>query len=90
MRTCFLAALAAVTPLFVAAKPNILLILADDQDMQMGSLQYQSVVQRELIDKGRLFKNHYTTTSQCCPSRASLLRGQQSHNTNITNVVAPG
>lgn len=71
-------------------RPNIILIMTDDQDLRLGSTDYQSVLQRELMDKGTEFLSHYTTTANCCPSRASFLRGQQTHNTNITHVNAPG
>ncbi|KAK2598380.1 hypothetical protein N8I77_011800 [Diaporthe amygdali] len=73
-----------------ASGPNIVFIMTDDQDKRLGSLDYMSVVQRELVAKGTEFSNHYTTQALCCPSRSSLLRGQQVHNTNITNVVKPG
>lgn len=72
------------------AQPNIVVLLSDDQDRRLGSLDYQSAVQRELIAKGTEFVNHYATVAQCCPSRASLFRGQAGHNTNITHVSAPG
>lgn len=73
-----------------ASGPNIVFIMTDDQDKRLGSLDYMPVVQRELVAKGVEFSNHYTTQALCCPSRSSLLRGQQVHNTNITNVVKPG
>jgi N-acetylglucosamine-6-sulfatase len=73
-----------------AGKPNIVFIFPDDQDLQLGSLDYQPVLQRELMAKGTTFSNHYATVSECCPSRASLFRGQAAHNTNITYVSAPG
>ncbi|KAF3811691.1 Extracellular sulfatase SULF-1-like [Colletotrichum gloeosporioides] len=66
-------------------KPNIVFIMTDDQDCRLGSTDFQSILHRELISKGTEFTNHWTTTAQCCPSRAGLLRGQQSHNTNITH-----
>ncbi|RFN43342.1 arylsulfatase [Fusarium flagelliforme] len=71
-------------------KPNIVFIFTDDQDLHLDSIKYQKALQSELIAKGTSFSNHYVTTAQCCPSRASLLRGQASHNTNITHVEAPG
>ncbi|KAI0016802.1 arylsulfatase [Xylariomycetidae sp. FL0641] len=72
------------------SKPNIVFILSDDQDYRLGSLDFMSTVNAELVSKGVSFSNHHTTTSQCCPSRTSLLRGQAAHNTNITMVFAPG
>ncbi|KAI0452919.1 arylsulfatase [Xylaria acuta] len=73
-----------------AKRPNIVFILTDDQDLHLRSLDYQPIVNRELIDKGTTFSQHYVTVAKCCPSRASLLRGQAGHNTNITEVSAPG
>lgn len=71
-------------------RPNIVFIMADDQDRLLNSTDYMPALQREMFAKGTEFTNHYTTMALCCPSRSSLLRGQQVHNTNITNVVAPG
>ena len=74
----------------VGKKPNIVFILSDDQDRRLGSTNFQSVLQREIVSKGVEFTNHYGTTAQCCPARTSILRGQFSHNTNITHVHGPG
>ncbi|KAI1461047.1 arylsulfatase [Annulohypoxylon moriforme] len=71
-------------------KPNIVLIFTDDQDLRLGSVEHMPILQKELVQKGTQFTNHYATVALCCPSRASLLRGQAAHNTNVTNVVSPG
>lgn len=73
-----------------AGRPNIVFIMADDQDRLLNSTDYMPALQREIFAKGTEFTHHYTTMALCCPSRSALLRGQQVHNTNITNVVAPG
>ncbi|KAI1095111.1 arylsulfatase [Rostrohypoxylon terebratum] len=73
-----------------ATKPNIVLIFPDDQDFRLGSTEHMPILQKELVQKGTQFMNHYATIALCCPSRASLLRGQAAHNTNITNVDSPG
>ncbi|CAJ2504933.1 Uu.00g123270.m01.CDS01 [Anthostomella pinea] len=86
-----------------SSSPNIVFIMTDDQDRRLGSTDYQSVLQRELVAKGTEFTNHYTNQALCCPSRSTLLRGQtvrlsynetltvqRAHNINLTNVVAPG
>ncbi|KAJ3137228.1 hypothetical protein HK100_000736 [Physocladia obscura] len=67
-------------------RPNIIFILTDDQDVHMDSLEYMPFVKKHLIDKGTLFKNHFTTTAICCPSRVSLLKGQFAHNTKFVDV----
>ncbi|KAI1810156.1 arylsulfatase [Poronia punctata] len=71
-------------------KPNIVLIMTDDQDRRLGSLTHMPILQREMVSKGVDFTNHYTNQALCCPSRSTLLRGQTVHNTNLTNVVQPG
>ncbi|KAI0905834.1 arylsulfatase [Ustulina deusta] len=71
-------------------RPNIVFIMTDDQDLHLDSLDYQPVVRREIAEKGTTFSRHYVTVAKCCPSRASLLRGMAGHNTNITEVSAPG
>ena len=58
------------------ARPNILFILTDDQDVQMGSLDFMPRVKEHLIDKGLQFKRHYCTVALCCPSRVSLWTGK--------------
>lgn len=65
----------------VDGKPNIILILTDDMDM---SLVPQMPHMQELIaDQGAEFTNYFVTSPLCCPSRASMIRGQYPHNTNI-------
>ncbi|KAJ3398554.1 hypothetical protein HDU80_008798 [Chytriomyces hyalinus] len=72
-----------------AAKPNIILLLSDDQDAGMNSLDYMPILQKYLAQEGTTFENHYTTTAICCPSRVSILKGQFAHNTNFTDVGPP-
>ncbi|UPL03060.1 hypothetical protein LCI18_013994 [Fusarium solani-melongenae] len=81
---------AAVGAAAAHSKPNIIVLLTDDQDIRLNSLDYQGVLQRELSQQGVTFVNHHVTTAVCCPSRATLLRGQLAHNTNVTHVRAPG
>ncbi|KAJ3542734.1 hypothetical protein NM208_g3937 [Fusarium decemcellulare] len=70
--------------------PNIVFLLTDDQDERLSSTKHQPVLNKEIIDKGTYFRNHHVTTAVCCPSRATLLKGQLAHNTNITHVRSPG
>lgn len=68
-------------------KPNIVFILTDDQDAR--TLRYMPRVQRELVEKGTTFKNGILSLPSCCPSRATMLRGQYSHNHKIGNGARP-
>ncbi len=72
------------------SKPNIILIISDDQDLHLGSLSYMPNVQSSIISSGLLSTSHFGPTPLCCPARATLLRGQTAHNTNITHVGPPG
>jgi N-acetylglucosamine-6-sulfatase len=72
-----------------ASRPNFILIMTDDQDLLMGSIDYQPAVQKHFKEKGTWFKKHFCTVSLCCPSRVSFLTGQAAHNTNVTDVFAP-
>jgi len=62
-------------------RPNIVSILTDDMD---SSLMPYLENTNELIGKnGATFTNYFVTSSLCCPSRASMLRGQYPHNTDV-------
>jgi N-acetylglucosamine-6-sulfatase len=61
-------------------KPNIVLIVADDLDY---SVFQRSTLDSVWVPKGASFTNALDTTSLCCPSRASILRGQYAHSTGL-------
>lgn len=62
-------------------RPNIILVITDDQPI--SSVSYLPELNARLIERGVTFRNSYTTTPVCAVSRASTLRGQYAHNTNI-------
>lgn len=70
--------------------PNILFLFNDDQDLVLGSMDYLDSITSRVQPRGFTFDNHFATVALCCPSRVALLRGQHAHNTNITDVRAPG
>lgn len=69
-------------------KPNIIFIIADDLDTE--SMDHLPRLQSLLADRGTTFANFFVSLALCCPSRASILRGQYAHNTEIFTNNAPG
>lgn len=70
-------------------RPNVLVVLTDDQRWDCISLHERSVVKTPHIDRlgreGIYFKNAFCTTSLCSPSRASLLSGLYAHAHGVSN-----
>ncbi len=65
------------------ARPNVIVIMTDDMDTREKSLAAMPNVQRLIAQEGITFTNNFATFPLCCPSRASLLTGQFSHNHGI-------
>lgn len=63
--------------------PNIVLILTDDLDETLHSTDVMPHLKSEIADRGVTFDNFFVSLSLCCPSRASILRGQYAHNTRV-------
>jgi N-acetylglucosamine-6-sulfatase len=68
-------------------RPNIVFILTDDLDTE--SVSVMPKLESKLIDEGTTFNNAFVTDPLCCPSRATFLRGQYSHNTRIAGNSPP-
>jgi N-acetylglucosamine-6-sulfatase len=70
----------------LTAKPNIIFILADD--MRKDDLKYMPKTRSVLKTKGMSFSNAFVSNPLCCPSRATILRGQYAHNTGVWSNMA--
>jgi N-acetylglucosamine-6-sulfatase len=72
--------------------PNIIVIPADDLaagDLTPLTLEHMPNLREELIEKGTTFDNTFVTNSVCCPSRATILRGQYAHNHQVLHNQSP-
>ena len=82
---------ARVGPSPAPARPNIVLILTDDQRFDTiavthsidGTTPVMPNVVNELVDHGVTFQNSFATTALCAPSRSSLLAAKYSHTTGV-------
>jgi len=73
-------------------QPNIIFILTDDMRKDDLTKTYMPQTTTELVEKGMSFKNAFVSNPLCCPSRATIMRGQYGHNTDIwfnTNIFDP-
>jgi N-acetylglucosamine-6-sulfatase len=66
-----------------ATKPNIIFILTDDMRKDDLNPTYMPQTSTQLVEKGRSFKNAFVSNPLCCPSRATIMRGQYSHNNKV-------
>uniref|UniRef100_A0A4W3I4T4 N-acetylglucosamine-6-sulfatase n=1 Tax=Callorhinchus milii TaxID=7868 RepID=A0A4W3I4T4_CALMI len=66
-----------------SSKPNIVLILTDDQDVLLGGMVRSFGPQR-------VFFCVYVASPLCCPSRASILTGKYPHNHRVFNNTLEG
>jgi N-acetylglucosamine-6-sulfatase len=68
------------------SRPNIVLILTDDQRWDQIGPDWMPTVESLLADKGVTFTNGFVSNPLCCPSRATILTGETSgHNGVWTN-----
>ncbi len=69
-------------------KPNIVFILADDMGWMdwtvNGSKYYDTPNLERLAKRGMVFKNAYSASPLCSPTRASILSGQYPHRFHLT------
>ena len=64
-------------------RPNVVFILTDDQ--RYDSLWAMPTVQQDLVSRGVTLPNYFLSDPLCCPSRASIMRGQYAHGTGVYN-----
>jgi arylsulfatase A-like enzyme len=68
-------------------KPSIVFILTDDQ--RWDTMDAMPIVQRELAARGVTFTNALVEDPLCCPSRATILTGQDAHTHGVWQNSGP-
>jgi N-acetylglucosamine-6-sulfatase len=68
-------------------RPNVVLVMSDDQAAE--TQRYMPRTNALLGNGGVTFNNNFATYSLCCPSRATMLTGQYSHNHDIRGNTPP-
>ena len=74
---------AAVAP----PRPNIVVLETDDQTL--AEMEVLPSVRRLIGGEGVTFDNNFDAFSLCCPSRATFLTGQYSHNNGVRGNAPP-
>jgi N-acetylglucosamine-6-sulfatase len=69
------------------ARPNVLVLMTDDQTVE--SMRVMTNVNALLAARGTTFANNFASFPLCCPSRATFITGQYGHNHTIMGNAAP-
>jgi N-acetylglucosamine-6-sulfatase len=70
-------------------RPNILLLVLDDQDAFTPFWDAMPRTRRMVRDKGMTFTTAFAPTPICAPGRCTLLSGRLAHNTGVFTLVGP-
>jgi arylsulfatase A-like enzyme len=73
----------------LSARPNLVVVLTDDQDLVLGSLDFMPKTRALIGDQGMTFSNHFVPLSLCCPSRSTILTGLHVHNHRVLTNFPP-
>ena len=72
-----------------ADRPNILILVSDDQPLSLFTRKLMPSVFSHVVDQGVRFERFYVNSSVCCPSRAEILTGLNEQHTGVDDNGAP-
>ncbi len=64
-------------------RPNVLVVLTDDQTVSQLTRETMPKTLKALANKGSSFTNSIVSSPLCCPSRAGFLSGEYPHNSGV-------
>jgi arylsulfatase A-like enzyme len=70
-------------------RPNIVFIVTDDLDAKLNTIDYMKNLQELMIARGTSIDDFLISSSVCCPSRATILRGQYTHSHHVLDNTLP-
>src|SRR3954470_15398144 len=86
-------------PAVAAGRPNVIIILSDDQRWDKITPEYTPQIWSQLVNASTssvhpdatstYFQNSFVTNPLCCPSRTTILTGQYSHTTGVWSNDGP-
>ena len=82
MSTCLIlvAILCHSSNAYSSTRPNFIILLTDDQDLELGSPDIMPNLHSKIINNGITFSNSFISTPICCPSRSETMMGRYFHN----------
>ena len=70
-----------------ATRPNVVVVMTDDQTVEQ--VRAMKNVRRMLVERGTTFERSFASFPLCCPSRATYLTGQYTHNHGVRGNSGP-
>ena len=88
--TVTVSAVATVRPVAAASRPNVLLVISDDQRWDKITPKYMpNVYAWSQLATSTAFTNSFVSNPLCCPSRTTILTGRYSHTTGVWTNSGP-
>jgi N-acetylglucosamine-6-sulfatase len=74
-------------------RPNVVVVMVDDLDLDgmntLLELDLAPNIEHYLVTEGTVFTQSFVANALCCPSRATFLTGQYSHNNGVLSNTGP-
>lgn len=81
----FWSTIISITNGFSRTRPNFIILITDDQDLELGSIDIMPNLHSKIIKNGVTLSNAFVSTPICCPSRTETMTGRYYHNVGAPN-----